>query len=873
MNAKPSPVNPLLEGPNQRRYEFRLDNTAFGSSAEGVIYRERAAGDANILVLTLTNSSEKTFTLTGGTMPASNNSVPPTPTTVFLTFGNKELTESLSLDSLAVEFSTDGSAWTAVSQPESGWCFARFNANRPTSPPYVGLCPLKDFNLDSNASVRFRFTKLRCTYTGTSSQQLQIGCYNLAGGSRDSSLQLHVIDPPTYLSAFSDVFTPSITSRTVPHEWTSGNAEVLVTPDAVLEAAGDRLVNELKLTFSCTGTGAAGIELAQSSFMLTFVAGTKYDNGALTTASDISNITYQMPDGWKVEKQDGTDNTPTSWLIQPPDNMKLTKLRPVEIIFTNIKIGQGFPAGLTYVSLTNRNVKGYRDGHYALPVSRAAAKPSITDFRLSTNDPSLAAAVSYLRGAEELIDFNGTVYLSWKAFAVPYLQIEYQTLDDHANLMARYVEYVTLDRNRTLSCDSFRISNIKADTGFILRGYNTPPGNTRIPDHTDEDPAKRKPLVQATSMTSIRVKHSNPVIKLFWVTCSPKEALLKWSVTFGELESWLSVEILDQNGPVYRPQPAEKVAGKHLLTPPNNGVFDEKTTFRLQAWSSQLQTEKPTSECRLGSGLDLIKYFTGKPRSPQVLGPATVDFDLEVQFSQLTECSVVQDPPSNAAIFVAPEDKQRPNRRVSGKYPTFSAHNISKGRGFHVRASGAEAQELIEYHTTINELSVRDFVFKRTTKEYVRRFHPEGYEKQFKYSHDVGQNITIRDDHRADYYVNMGAEFPGGSGKRTIVAVRYLSIGPCYLDDTDGHYYFDFDGKNQQAVPPTGDMRGDLYQYGLGWYKVVAVKPFRYRITSEGLQGGPNWYEGGIEVGFPNTAGWWKSRPDNGDTGNTFTWA
>jgi hypothetical protein len=98
------------------------------------------------------------------------------------------------------------------------------------------------------------------------------------------------------------------------------------------------------------------------------------------------------------------------------------------------------------------------------------------------------------------------------------------------------------------------------------------------------------------------------------------------------------------------------------------------------------------------------------------------------------------------------------------------------------------------------------------------------------------------------------------------VAVRYLSTGPCYLDDTDGHYYFAFDGKNQQAVPASGEMRGDLYQYGLAWFQVVTVEPFRYRITSEGLKGGPNWYEGGIEVGFRGHAGWWKSKPDNGDT-------
>lgn len=874
MNAKPSPVDPLLEGPNQRRYEFRLDNTAFGASAEGVIYRERATGDANILVLTLTNPSEQAFTLTGGTMPESNNSVPSTPTTLFLTFGNKQLTGSLSLDSLAVEVSTDGSNWTAVSQPESGWCFARFNANRPTSPPYVGLCPQKAFNLDSNASVKFRFTNLRCTYAGMSSQQLQIGCYNLAGGNRDSFLPLHVIDPPTYLRAFSDVFTPSMTSRTVPHEWTSGNEEVLVTSDAVLDAAGDRLVNELRLIFSNTGTESDGVDLAQSTLTLTFVAGTKYDTGALTTASDISNITYQIPDGWKVEKQDGTDDTPTSWLIKPPDNMKLTKLRPVEIIFTNIKIGQGFPAGLTYVSLTNRNVKGYRDGHFALPVNRATAKASITDFLLYMNDPSHGEAPSYVRGAEQLVDFNGTVYLSWKAFAVPYLQLEYQTLDDKANLTTRYVEYHLLDKDRTLSCDSFPISNIKVDTGFILRGYNTPPGNTRIQDRADQDPAKRTPLVQAVSMTGLRVKHADPVIELFWATCSPQDAILKWSFTFGEFDSWLNVQILNQDGvPVYTPSPTERRAGKHLLKPPNNGVFDEKTTFRLEAWSSQIHTEKPTRECRLGSGLDLIKYFTGKPKSPLVLGPATIDFDLEVQFSQLTQCSVVQYPPSDAVIFVAPEDKQRPNRRQSGKYPGFSAQNISANTRFHVRASGSEAQELIEYRATINDLSVRDFVFKRTTKEYVRRFHTEGYENKFQYSHDVGQNITILDDHRADYYVNMGAEYPSGSGKRTIVGVRYLSTGPCYLDDRDGHYYFAFDGKNKQAVPASGDMRGDLYQYGLGWYQVVTVKPFRYRISSEGLQGGPNWYEGGIEVGFSGHAGWWKSRPDNGDTGNTFTWA
>ncbi len=869
MNAKPSPVDPLLEGPNQRRYEFRLDNTAFGASAEGIVYRERAAGDANILILTLTNSSEQAFTLAGGTMPASNNSVLSTPTTLFLTFGNKDLTESLSLDSLAVEVSTDGSTWRAVSQPESGWCFARFNANRPTSPPYVGLCPQKDFNLDSSASVKFRFTKLSCTYAGTVPQKLNIGCYNLAGGNRDSSLPLHVIDPPTYLRAFSGVFTPSMISRTVPHEWTSGNAEVLVTPGAVLDTAGDRLINELKLTLSHTGTESAGIDLDQSSFMVTFLTGTKYDTGALTTESDVNNITYQIPDGWKVDKQDGTDDTPTSWLIRPPNNMKLAKLRPVDIIFTNIKIGQGFPAGLTYVSLTNRNVKGYRDGHFALPVSRATAKAFITDFHLSTNDPSHTVTTSYLKGAEELVDFGSTVYLSWKAFAVPYLQIEYLTVDDKANPTTRYVQYRKLDDNKTLSCNSFPIANITADTGFILRGYSTPPGDARIPDHADEDPAKRTPLVQATSMTSIRVKHAQPVIEFFRLTCSPQEALVKWLVTFGEVQSWLSVQILDQGGgTVYTPEPAERLAGKFSLKP-KDGEFGEKTMFRLQAWSSQSKTEKPTSECRLGSGLDLIRYFTATPRSPQVLGPATIDFDLEVQFSELTECSVVQDQ-GNIVIFSAPEDKQRPNRRQGGKYPTFSVPNISKGAGFHVRASGAEAQELIEYHATINEESVLDFVRrKHTTKENVRRFHPEGYEKQLLYSHDVGQNITILNNFRADYIVNMGALV---SGDRRIVAIRYLSSGPCYLDP-DGHYYFDFDGTNQQVIPLSGDMRGNLYSYGLGWYKVVTVKPFRYRITAEGLQGGPNWHEGGIEVGFQGYSGWWKSRPEDGDTGNTFTWA
>ena len=105
------------------------------------------------------------------------------------------------------------------------------------------------------------------------------------------------------------------------------------------------------------------------------------------------------------------------------------------------------------------------------------------------------------------------------------------------------------------------------------------------------------------------------------------------------------------------------------------------------------------------------------------------------------------------------------------------------------------------------------------------------------------------------------------------MAVRYLSTGPCCRDETDGHYYFAFDGTNQQAVPASGDMRGDLYQYGLGWYQVVTVKPFKYRISSEGLQGGPNWYEGGIEVGFSGHSGWWKSRPDDGNTGNMFPWA
>lgn len=868
MNAKPSPVNLLLESSNQRPYEFRLDNTAFDPSAEHVIYRERAAGDANILVLTLTNSSEQAFKLSGGDMPASNNSVPETaPTTLFLTFGDKQLTESLSLDSLAVEVSTDGSTWTAVSQPESGWRFARFNANKPNSTPYVGLCPQKDFDLGSKASVKFRFAKLRCTYAGTSSQQLRIGCYNLTGDPLDSYLRLYVVDPPTYLSPFSGVFTPSITSRTVPHEWTSGNAEVLVTPDAVLDAVHDRLVNELKLTFSYTGTESAGVDLAQSSLTLTFVAGTKYDTGALTTESDISNITYQIPDGWKVEKQDGTDNTPTGWLIKPPDNMTLTKLRPVEIIFTNIKIGQGFPVGLTYVSLINRNMKGYRDGHFSLPVSRATAKASITDFRLSTTDPSRGAAISYLRGADQLVDFNSKVYLSWKAFAVPYLQLEYQTLDDKANLTTQYVEYDKPEGDRTQSCDSFSIQNIKADTGFILRGYNTRPGNTQIPDHADEDPAKRKPLVQATSMTSIRVKHAQPVIEFFRVTCSPKKALVSWSVKFGELDSWLTVQILNQKRvTVYTPQTPEKRTGKCWLEPPDNSVFDEDTKFHLQAWNSQLQTERPTIECRL----DLIKYFTGKPRSPQVLGSATIDFDLEVKFSQLTECYVVQGPGNNI-IFNAPEDKQHPGRKLSGKYPVFSAQNIATGATFHVRASGAEARERIEYHAEINEESVRNFVLrKRAINGVVRRFHPEGYENKSQYSHDVGQYIEILGDGRAQYIVNMGALV---SGERNIVAVQYLSSGSCDQDKSDGHYYFQFDGTNRQIIPPSGDMRGNLYEYGLGWYRVVTVKPFRYRITSEGLQGGPNWCEDGIEVGFSGYGGWWKSRPEDKNTGNTFTWA
>jgi hypothetical protein len=867
MSTETSPVNAVLEGLKQRPYEFHLDNTAFGKRAEGAIYRERETGDDNTLVLTLTNSSEQAFTLAGGTMPASNNSEFRTPTMLFLTFGNKELMESLSWNSVIVEVSTDGSTWAEVSQLESGWRFKRFDANRPTSPPYVGLCPQKDFNLVPKASVKFRFTKLSCIYAGIiSSQTLQIGCYNLAGDSRDSSLPLHVIDPPTYKKAFSDVFTPSMISRTVPQEWTNGNAEVLVTPDAVANAAGDRLVNELKLTFSYTGTEPAGVDLNQSSFTVTFLTGREYDTGALTTESDVNNITYQKPEGWTVVKKDGTNDTPTSWLITPPDNMKLTSLSPVDFTFKNIKIGQGFPPGLTYVSLINKALKDYRDGHFALPLRRATAKASITDFRLSTNDPSLAVHASYLRGAEELLDFNSTVYLSWKAFAVPYLQIEYLAVDDKGNPTTRYIEYRKLDENRTLSCNSFPIANITADTGFILRGYNTPPGNARIPDHADEDPEKRTPVVQATSMTSIRVRHANPVIRCFRATCSPQEAILKWLVTFGEVQSWLNVQILDQAGvPVYTPQPAERLGGRVSL----KGEFSETTTFRLQAWSSQSQTEKPTSECNLGSGLDLIRHFTATPRSPQDLGPATIDFDLEVQFSKLTECSVVQDQ-GNIVIFSAPEDKLRPNGRQGGKYPTFSALNVSKGAGFHVRASGAEAQELIQYPATINEMSVGDFVSrKHTTREYVRRFHPEGYENQLKYSHDVGQNITILNDSRADYIVSMGALV---SGDRKIVAVRYLSKGPCSLGK-DGYWYFDFDGTNQQIIPLSGPMRGNLYSYGLGWYQVVLVKPFQYRVTSEGLRGGPNWYESGIEVGFSGYAGWWKSKPDDGHTENTFTWA
>lgn len=105
------------------------------------------------------------------------------------------------------------------------------------------------------------------------------------------------------------------------------------------------------------------------------------------------------------------------------------------------------------------------------------------------------------------------------------------------------------------------------------------------------------------------------------------------------------MEIQDENGvTLYRPDSKDKKSGKHTLKP-SKGLFDEKTTFKLQVWNSKLTEVKHSKVIKLGDGLELyrIKSFTATPDHPFVLSAAKASLQWEFSFKDPGEVRIEQD--------------------------------------------------------------------------------------------------------------------------------------------------------------------------------------------------------------------------------------
>jgi hypothetical protein len=755
-------------------FEFDLKNTTYGKlDQECPLYRKRAEGDVNTLVLTLmfVSDTPSPATLSGGTMPGSNRDVPePGPTTLFLTFGSKDFSDKLSLDALVVEASADGGAtWKPV--PKSGdtiekadpdWCFKHFPPHSSGFPPYVGLCPTKDVPLGKAASVKFRFTQLTCTYEGLDVPRLQIDCYNLPGDTDQAGFNFHVIDPPGYLNRLED-FTPRMTGRTLPHAWDPDNAHVAITSEALSTAFGDRLVNELKLTLSARSLDLSGT----SSFTLSFVSGSKDDTGALTSLEDIENIKYVVPAHWSVTKQAGKVGSAPSWLIERENKQETFILsQPVEFVFNNIKIANRFSEGLTYAYLTSKNVKGYRDDVFPLPASRISAQASITDFHLSkTSDRSLAP-LALRSGADEWVDYDGTVYLSWTAFAVPYLQLQYTTVDATETEIPTYVEYIkpnkqnandsNFDKDGTLSCVNFPVHNIKVGTGFTLRAYELPPG-TLAPEG---QPGGQKRLFEVASTTSVNVRPATPRIEAFTAVSNSERTRLLGTVEFKQLRKHFKLHIEHNNTPLHVPANKSQWEGNRFhfdFEQPGNYTTE---TIALVAESGP--GSAPTDPTPAAHDILSSVTLAPNPDLPYELYWLPAHFDVQYQYAHRGPAATA--PNISCGINGTWKEESTGREAVpvtsSGKitYPSVNSQVVPWGANAQLPSVrfGPQGME-VSCKATYQNPDIANYL---RNKQFGRVFRCSVHTSwsSERYYHDIGCYLIFKDDSTVVYQMQYGID-------------------------------------------------------------------------------------------------------------------
>ncbi len=799
-----------------RQDMFNLENSAYSTIQPNKIY----LGDKNELVLKLTNHANKSLQLFGGELPASAKSEPDLrngPTTLFLDFGDVFKHEELSRMSIAKISVGD------ESKPfkDAGWKFKSFaNENR------LGLCPGSDVVLPANQSVAFYFAGVSCTNQDFTQHLLHIYYSNL-GGRLHANLGFFTItpimvsDPPETRTAIGNNLTVSLTSAA-----DSELAKAWITSQAYLEASPNNwLSNELKLELAYTPESGEGtLNLTGAEFLLSFVAGDETDNGALTTPELINQIGYIKAENWSV---DAADAKPwRHWILTTNQPLKANSTATFK--YNNIHIGPKFLEGDAYAYLLFRKLPGFLDGWFVLKVLRSQATPVIDS----------------LTGPTATVPYGADVKLSWSSFAVPYLVLACSTKDSQ-----------TLTKPVAGTATNEDQGRIVDDTTYTLSGYNS-----------EADFRSNKPIPGVQKQLDVHVTHTSPTINSFTATCSPTEALLQWNVAFGEMESWLNVEIKDKNGAtLYEPEPKDKKSGTCSLKP-SNGVFDENTTFKLQAWSSKLtDIEKPRKEVKLGDGLELyrVKSFTATPAHPLVLGAAKTTLQWEFSFADPSEVRIEQ----NSVRIPVDESK-----RATGP---ITVDNVTRDTKFKIYARRKGGPEAL-HEADVKAESVEQFLFRQTVKGW----NVTNDDRAIcelpdwpNYHYYLWFLETIRFDppnRQAEYVVEFGT-----NRTRGIVGCK----SEPGLKERDGQYYLHFKeelkyirswrvGESDRVSLDGNVFRYDRDQEG-GTYRLGSVGEFEFLITPTGLKGGPNWTLSQLSFGWPSYGGWWRCVPKHERTTTT----
>jgi hypothetical protein len=801
-----------------RTFGFNLENSAYSTVQPNKIYH----GDQNDLVLKLTNHTNESLKLFGGDLPATAIRQPDLnndPTTLILDFGHvfsqPEL-DRMSIDKISI--GEEGKPFQWKPFKDAGWKFKSFaNENR------LGLCPGSDLVLHKDQTVAFHFAGVSFTDQAFAKHSLYIYYFNLGGrflanlGSFTIT-PLILSDPPGTRIAIGNNLTVDLTSAD-----DSDPAKAWITSQAYLDANPDSwLPNELILKLAYTPESHEGsLDLTGAKFLLSFMAGDETSEGALTTPELINQINCDRADNWFV---DTNDEELRHWTLTTNQPFKANSTAKFK--FNNIHIGPKFVEGDAYAYLLFKNLPGFLDSWFVLRVVRKQAKPFI----------------DFLTGPTTEIPYGTEIKLSWSSFAVPYLGLAYSTVYP-AGIPSPVNKPV---RGTATNEDQGKIGD---KTTYILSGYNS-----------KADFSSNKPIPGLQKELPVSVIHTPPTINSFTAAYSSTEALLQWNVTFGEMENWLNVEIqVENDGPLYRPEAKDKKSGKHTLKS-SKGLFDEKTTFKLQVWNSKLTEVEHSKVINLGDGLELyrIKSFTATPDHPFVLGAAKATLQWEFSFNDPGEVRIEQD-----GVHIPVDESKRATGPVT-------VDNVTRDTALMIYARKKDGPEAT-VKADVKAESVEQFLFRQTVKSWdVTRDDRAICELPdwSGWGYYIWFIETIRFDppnRQAEYVVEFGTN-------RTNVTIGCKSERG--LKERDGHYYLSFKEElkyiSSRRVGESDRVSwdGNVFRFNRdqerGTYRLTPVGEFEFLITATGLIGGPDWTRSQLSFGWPSYGGWWRCVPKNG---------